>query len=158
MPDSTFFQKGLSDLEFVRKKIKDGDWWEVTGAIDAVTNKITFVPASGKTAFLFMAKITPHVISPTFSGSVGGEVKESVVADLKIDGVVKDRAQYGITFRSGISSSTASGVGGGGMLGDGKFNALGLSLVGNAIKEIAIENAADAGSPQATMSGWIEDT
>ena len=74
----------ISDLQFIRDKVKDGDWWEVTGAIDTLAAEIAFVPASGKTAFLYSAKI---VISdnPTAVGrgnpAGADQIKDQVVAD-----------------------------------------------------------------------------
>jgi len=154
-----------SDLEFIRDKIKDGDWFEVTGPIDALTNKITFIPASGKTAYLYAAKIviTGHATPAARDGIVGDTItKDAIEADLIIDAVVKDTTNIGTATRSRVASNFASAekVAGNnyGNIGDGRFDALGKSLVGDGVKEIAIENVLDDGSAKATMSGWIEDT
>ena len=141
----------LSDLEFIRDRIKAGDWWEVSGNIDAVGNKIAFIPASGKTAFMYKGKITMRINLVVPSSSA----RDEIIADLKINGVTKDKAAIGQQI---VGQGANNKVGGAGSTIAGRFNALGLSLVGDGVKEIAIENTEDAGSAFATMSGWIEDT
>ena len=138
-------------LQFVQDRVKAGEWFEVSGAIDAVGNKITYVPASGKTAILYEAKITMRINMVVPSSSA----RDEVIADLKIDGVTKDKAAIGEQI---VGQGANNKKGGLGSTGAGRFNALGLSLVGNGVKEIAIENTEDAGSAFATMSGWLFTT
>ena len=147
-----------SELEFIRDKILAGDWFEVSGDINAVNDTIEFIPPSGKTAFLFKAKIviTTHT---NYSNAAGALINDRVRADLLINAVVKDKTNIGMT---GITTSSGGGLPSGGLgsgsIGDGKFNALGLSLVGDGALKIEIKNSLDNGSAFATMSGWLEDT
>lgn len=155
------FQVGVDvgDLEFIQTKVLAGDYFQVTGAINAINDTIEFVPASGKTAFLIEAKIviTGHA---TLNLSANSNVKAMVQASLKIDTVTKDTTNIGIQA-DGSALTSAGGTPGGaanGTVGDGRFNVLGLSLVGNSSKKIEIENTLDNGSAIATMSGYLIDT
>jgi len=160
--DSCSYGLTSTDLAFIQKKVEDSEWWEVDGAINAVTNTIEFIPASGKTAFIFRAKIqiTGHTQAALrTSGSGSTVVLNAVEASLKVDGVEKDRTNMGMISRSDIAAglnNTESVQYGN--LGDGKFNAVGLFLVGDGVKKITIENVTDNGSAHATMSGWLSDT
>ena len=153
----------LGDLQFVQDRIKAGEWFQVSGPINAVNDTIEFIPASGKTAVLFEAKI---VISdnPTAAGVTSGgiTVKDQVIADLIIDTVVKEKASIGVSAKAAaVGGTNLEGRGSGsgfGMQGDGKFYALGISLVGNGVKKIEIKNVLDDGSAFATMSGWLFTT
>jgi len=142
-------------LQFVQDRVKASptEWFQVSGDINAVNDTIEFIPASGKTAILYEAKI----VMSTNPGAASGNttIKDQVVADLKIDGVVKDKASIGIAAKSSTTGNSGSGFGD---KGAGRFNALGLSLVGDAVKKITIENVLDNGSAFATMSGWLFTT
>ena len=63
-----------------------------------------------------------------------------------------------MSAKAAAGNQTAASGSGFGITGDGKFTVLGLSLVGDGIKDITIENVLDDGVAFATMSGWIEDT
>ena len=87
-------------------------------------------------------------------------ISDRVKAALKIDGTIKDTTNIGIVMATDTLSSTAntsSGLGNG-TIGDGRFNVLGISLVGDGAKKIEIENTLDGGSAFATMSGYVIDT
>lgn len=153
---------GQSDLQFIQKQIDDGNWLESTGAINAITNKITIIPATGKTAYMHEAKIqiTGHTQAALRLSTGTDLALNAVEAVLKVDTVEKDRTSQGMISKSVVQA----GLGSGGQsvqygnIGDGKFNVKGLSLVGNGTKELAIENLVDNGSAVATMSAWIKDT
>ena len=162
MPDYNTLNLKLGDIEFIRQKELDGDWITVTGAIDAITNEIAYTPASGKTFFLFSAKIinTGHSNPPSMASTTGNAITNNrVQAVLKVDTVVKDTANVGFVYNA-TSSTTSNGRGAGTGSGEYKcdFDVIGLSLVGNAVKKVTVENTLDNGSAIATMIGWIEDT
>lgn len=158
------FQVGeisLSDLQFIQDRIDAGEWLESHGAINSIGNKITIIPASGKTLYMFRAKIiiTGHVTPANSTENGSTTTKNEVEAEFKVNGIQKD------TANTGFSSKTDGGAAAGratsnayGQTGDGKFDVLGLSLIGDGIKEVAIENTVDDGNADATMSGWIKTT
>ncbi len=147
----------LGDLQFVQDRIKAGEWWEVEGDIDTVGDAIEFIPPSGKTAVIFEAKI---VISDHKLVAVTGTTSDLVRADLLINTVKKDQTNIGVSSKSLSNPTGGGGAGAGfGHVGDGKFNALGKSLVGDAAKKIEIKNTLDTGgSAHASMSGWLFTT
>ena len=151
----------LGDLQFVQDRIKAVEWFQVSGAIDAINDTIEYVPANGKTAVLFEAKIVLSTNSQVFSQANTGTFtrNDQIVANLKVDGVVKDKTGIGTSSSTSMSASAGRGNGAGfGNKGDGKFHALGISLAGNGTKKIEIENVLDDGSAFATMSGWLFTT
>ena len=154
----------LGDLQFVQDRIQAGEWFEVSGSIDAVGDTIEFVPDSGKTAVLFEAKVVIDVNTAASSATgAAQERREQVVAQIKINGVPKDTTQIGHATKAvGIGGTNQEGRGSGsgfGHAGDGHFNALGISLAGDGAKKITIENIIDnATSVYATMSGWLFTT
>lgn len=137
------------DLAFLTEKVLSNNYFQVSGDIDAVNDTIEYVVPNGKTAFMIEAKIIPNSTS----------ANNRITAGLNIDGVKKDEAQI---FRSQATAVVgAAGTGGWGYgLAETteKFNVLGLSLVGDGIKKIEIENIIDAGGAFATMSGYLIDT
>lgn len=146
----------MGDLEYIESKVIAGDYFQVSGDILAVNDTIEHIVPNGKTAFLIEAKI----VITNHPGL--GTVKDAVAAELKIDGTVVDTTNIGIiadsrvvTSASDMMGGTGSGVGN---LGDGKFNVLGITLVGNGVKTIEIENVLDDGTAFATMSGYYVDT
>ena len=146
----------MGDLEFIQGKVLASDYFQVTGAINAITDTIEYVPATGKTAFLIEAKI----VITTHGGSTITANEYSpfqVKADLKIDSTTVDTTNIGgATMGGPLTSASGSPSGAGfGAIGDGRFNVLGLSLVGNSSKKIEIENTLDNGSATATMSGYL---
>lgn len=150
----------MGDIEFIRQKTLDSNWITVTGAIDAVTNEITYTPASGKTFFLYEAKITMNknnIAVGSFNATQ--TITDQTTAELKIDNVTVDTGHIGLSEK--VSSSAPSNAGGGGGFGlnsESRFLCQGQYLVGDAAKNISIENVDDDGSCTATMTGWIEDT
>ncbi len=136
----------MGDLEFIQDKVTAGDYFQVSGDIDALNDTIEFIVPNLKTAFLIEAKIVP----------TGHATNNKVEAELKIDAVTKDTVNYILAQANegGASPDWAWGNG----LYSGQFNVLGLSLVGDGIKVIEIENTLDAGSAFATMSGYVIDT
>ena len=150
MPD--IGDKEHTDLEFIQKRVDEGNWFNVTGAIDAITNTIEYVPATGKRAMMFSAFISiPDTNAP-------GSFNACFNADFKIDAVVKDKATIGQRGQIGGSVNADNANTSGSGYGDnGKFNVLGLSLDGNAVKKIEIVNTLDlqAGATWAYMSGWL---
>lgn len=149
----------LGDLQFVQDRIKAGEWFQVSGAINALNDTIEFIPVSGKTAVLFEAKIVTITDFPS-TGAGTLDSKVVVEAQLKINTIVKDKTRVGTKMHT-VSPTTinneaaSAGVG---TFGDGKFNALGISLEGDGVKKIEIENIVDNGSAFATMSGWLFTT
>jgi len=152
----------VGDLEFIEGKVVAGDYFQVSGDINAMSDTIEFIVPNGKTAFLVEAKIvmTGIVTLPTSTGNNQTvDVKNEVQAELKVDTVTKDTAHVGINARSRVSGGVANSSSHTyGNTGDGRFNVLGLSLVGDGIKKIEIENTVDAGTAFATMSGYLIDT
>lgn len=145
----------LSEIEFIRDQIKLGNWLEANGSINTLGNTVFLIPAAGKTIFLYEAKIVMST-NPVPSKSINVLVEDQVVADLTVDGVVKDKATVGVVSQSGqFIDYGASDFGG---KGDGRFNVKGLSLIGDGVKQIRIVNVLDDGNAFATMSGFIEDT
>ena len=152
----------MGDLEFIQQKVVDGDYFQVSGDIDAVNDTIEYVPASGKTAFLIEAKITMKT-NPSLSmpgSTASATANDQVVAELKIDSTTKSKAKIGSfgTARNVASGTSIGGGAGVSIFGESKFNVLGISLVGDAAKKIEIENIADGGGAFATMSGYVIDT
>lgn len=149
----------VGDLEFIEGKVLAGDYFQVSGDIDVVTNTIEFVPAVGKTAFLIEAKITmktnPSISQP--GGTATTNTNDQVVAELKIDGTRKSKAKIGGQASSrNLGGGTSSGTGSGmSLFAESRFNVLGLSLVGDGIKKITIENVLDGGSAFAEFSGYV---
>ncbi len=160
-----FYQEDIAgedvgDLEFIQEKVDAGNYFQVSGDINALSDTISFIPASGKTAYMIEAKITisdnPSAIST--STSTGVSTKDMIAAALKIGGTTKDETTIGVAANAGISSSNQRGGGTGsgfGNIGDGRFNVLGLSLVGTGSATIVIENILDNGTAFATFSGYL---
>ncbi len=135
----------MGDIEYIEGKVIAGDYFQVSGDIDAINDTIEFVPATGKTAFLIRAKIIPN--------NTG--LNNRITAALKIDTVTKDEAEI---FRSQFRQAGGTNLGGSGYgmaENAGKFDVLGISLVGDSAKKIEIENIADGGGAFATMSGYV---
>ena len=152
----------MGDLEFIEGKVLASNYFQVSGDIDALNDTIEFIVPNLKTAFLIEAKIviTGHTAPAIFPGTGPSNTvtRDAVEADLKIDTVVKDTTNIGVLAQSSFRSSGTGAIGGYGNIGDGKFNVLGLSLVGDGAKVIEIENTLDDGSAFATMSGYLIDT
>ncbi len=138
----------LSDLQFIQDRVDAGEWLEAHGAINAVTNDITIIPASGKTLYMYKAKIVP-----TTNG-----LDNSINAEFKVNGTTKDSAAYILSQSIQLGGTNQGGSGYGMGFNGGKFDVQGLSLVGDGIKEVTVENVLDDGTADATMSGWIKDT
>jgi len=152
----------LGDLEFIQTKVLSADYFQESGDINAFTNTIEFIVPNLKTAFMIEAKII-NPTHPTPAGTPSISVTQQVsmvTADFKIDGVTKDKAVTGERTSAGNQNNQhGGGTGNGyGMLSDGRFNVHGLSLVGDGIKKIEIENTLDNGVAFATMSGYLIDT
>ena len=155
----------MGDLEFIQGKVIAGDYFQVSGDINAIGNTIEFIVPNGKTAFMISAKIinTTHPsLAVTGTSNATTQQKNVVQAQLKIDGVTKDTTNIGTQSMSdtetGVNNSIIRIASANGSSSDGKFNVLGLSLVGDGIKVIEIENTLDDGSAFATMSGYVIDT
>lgn len=149
----------MGDLEYIESKVVSSEYFQVSGDIDAINDTIEYIVPNGKTAFLIEAKImNPTHPSPASVPSITTTQQKSLVtADLKIDSVIKDKAVIGEATMAGNQNNQHGGGAGSGYgnLGDGRFNVLGLSLVGNGTKVIEIENILDDGSAFATMSGYL---
>jgi len=150
----------LGDFEFIQNKVLDGDYFQISGDINLLNDTIEFIVPDLRTAFLIEAKIIisdhPNAASRTGAGTTNQ--KDIVTAALKIDSVIRDKTTIGESTAAGISGTNQDGGGAGsgyGNLGDGRFDVLGLSLVGDAIKKIEIENILDDGLAFATMSGYL---
>ena len=146
--------------EFIERKIQDNDWFQVSGDINALNDTIEFVPANGKTEFLFEAKITitGHP-NPAEQGGTDVFVtqRNAVQAQLRLDTAVKDTANVG-EVTAAESNSARWGYGNGYSINSDPFKVLGLSLVDDGAKKIEIVNTLDDGTDFATMSGWLSDT
>lgn len=151
----------MGDLEYIQDKVLAGDYFQVSGDINNLNDTIEQIVPNGKTAFLIEAKIIIPTHS-TLAGGISGVNRDQVAASLNIDGVVKDKTNVGVTSNSALgtggSDMIMGGGSGAGTVGDGKFNVLGISLVGDGIKVIEIENILDNGTAFATMSGYYVDT
>ena len=150
----------MSDTEFMAIKAFGGKFVSVTGTINAVTNTIEYVPASGKTFYFHSAKITMNTNpSGTLNTSGATTINDQTTAELKIDGTTKDTAKIGGIIQTDISQPLDAGGGGGiGFQAVAHFDCKGMSLEGNGSKKVEIENVDDDGSCTATLTGWIEDT
>lgn len=153
---------GMSSEQFYQDKIIAGDSFDVSGNINNLNDVISFVVPDGKTAFLIEAKITmntnPVILMP--AASVNNNTNDQVVAELKIDGIAKSKAKIGAqagarSLSSGSSTSQGSGIA---PHGESPFNVKMLSLVGDGVKLITIENVLDNGNAFAEMSGYLIDT
>jgi len=149
----------MGDLEFIQIKVLSSDYFQVSGDIDGMNDTIEFIAPNGKTAFLIEAKIVNKNSSIPVNAPSSGVTSliDSVRAALKINTVIKDTTRIGFAS-SGVGTGTTSQSPAQsvyGNLGDGRFNVLGLSLVGDGIKKIEIENIVNDGSVFATMSGYL---
>ncbi len=142
----------MGDLEYIQGKVLSGDYFQVSGDIDDINDTIEFVVPNSKTAFLIEAKIIPNNAS----------ANNRITGALKIATVIKDEA---VIFRAQNQQTGSTNLGGSGYgmaENNGRFNVLGLSLVGNGVDEptnkITIENIVDNGGAFATMSGYTIDT
>lgn len=138
----------VGDLEFIQVKVLASNYFQVSGDIDAINDTIEFIVPNSKTAFMIEAKITPN--------NTG--INNKVGAELKIDGTKKDETSIFRAQNQQMGGTNQGGSGYGMAESGGKFNVLGLSLVGNGTKKIEIENTSDAGGAFATMSGYLIDT
>ena len=147
----------MGDLEFIQGKVIAGDYFQVSGDINAIGNTIEFIVPNGKTAFLIEAKITMTTNPDASSNGVGGTTttKDQIVAALKIDSAIKSKAKIGIATKAEGFSQDGGNGSGFGVNSESKFNVLGLSLVGDGAKKIEIENVLDSGSAFAEMSGYL---
>lgn len=155
----------MGDLEYIQGKVTAGDYFQVSGDINAINDTIEFIVPSAKTAFLIEAKIvnTTHPsLAVTGTSNSTTQQKNVVQAQLKIDSVVKDTTNIGTQSMSdtetGVNNSIIRIASANGSSSDGRFNVLGVSLVGDGVKVIEIENILDDGSAFATMSGYVIDT
>jgi len=146
----------VGDLEYIQGFVTSGNYFQISGDIDAIGNTISFIVPSGKTAFLIEAKI---IITGHTSGTT---TKDMVEAELIIAGTTVDTTNIGTATNSAIVTSATDMMGGTGSgignIGDGRFNVLGISLVGNNSDTIEIENTLDDGTAFATFSGYLIDT
>jgi len=147
----------VGDLEYIEGKVLAGNYFQESGDINASGNTIEFVVPTGKTAFLIEAgfKLTSDnpIPVPTNTSLV---THNRITSVLKINSVIKDKLRIGdLAAAIGNVSGAATGRSGGGGQYTSKFQVLGLSLVGDGIKKIEIENVADSGSGFATMSGYL---
>ena len=150
LPTILFQVRGddVGDLEYIQGFVVSGNYFQVSGDINALNDTIEFIVPNGKTAFMIEAKIIPN--------NTG--LNNRITAALKIETVTKDEAAI---FRAQAQQAGSTNFGGSGYglaENTGKFNVLGLSLVGDAAKKIEIENIADNGGAFATMSGYLIDT
>jgi len=147
----------MGDLEFIEGKVIAGNYFQVSGDIDALNDTIEFIVPNGKTAFLIEASLRITSDNPqTNSPSSTIKTTNKVTASLKIDTTTKDMLRLGNQSVSGRGSTAA--ITGGGGIGSGdndSFRVKGLSLVGDGIKKIEIENILDSGSAFAVMSGYL---
>ena len=130
-------KSSMGDLEFIQKRVLDGDYFQESDEINNINDTIEFVVPDGKTAFLIEAKI----VLDSATGIV------STIGGIFINSVRRDVADVSTITNIGIS--------------EGTFKVLGLSLVGNGIRKIEVKNIGTAGSSMgtvATMSGYLINT
>jgi len=147
------------DIPFIQGKVLASNYFQVSGDINALNDTIEFIVPDLKTAFLLEAKITMNA-NPSSTPADGGATQtiiDQIVADLKIDTAIKSKAKIGMHEGSIIPGGEGAGVGMG-VASESKFNVLGLSLQGDGVKKIEIENVLDNGSAFAEMSGYLIDT
>jgi len=165
LPTILFQVRGddVGDLEYIQGFVTSGNYRQISGDINTLNDTIEFIVPNGKTAFMIEAKITFNTITNAVSaqGTVTNASNNQVIADLIIDTVPKSKTMIGVSSAAG-SNGTGGGQGGAGsgfgVNPNGKFNVLGLSLVGDGVKKIEIENVLDAGSAFAEMSLYLIDT
>lgn len=153
-------EEELGDLEFIQGKVVAGDYFQVSGAINALNDTIEFIVPNAKTAFLIEAKITITGHANSAQASSPGTYitqKNAVQAELRLGGIPKDTANVG-EITAAESNSSRWGYGNGYSLKSDPFNVLGLSLVGDGLEKIEIVNTLDDGDAIATMSGYLIDT
>jgi len=143
----------MGDLEFIEGKVLTGDYFQVSGDIDTVGTTIDFTPGSGKTAFLIEANIVANQITTV---NAAATAQNLVIAELIIDTIVRTKTKIGLAYKqNSIGGTFGFGGAGYGTQDVGKFNVLGLSLVGDGNKKIEIKNAVSDGKAFATMSGYV---
>lgn len=154
--------KDMGDLEFIQEKVLSGDYFQVSGDINTLGSSIESNPIPvGKTAFLIEAKIviTGHELPASVSilGTGSSTVRNMVEASLKLDDITKDETNLGFSSFSAsrAASNTYASANAYGTLGDGRFDVLGLSLVGDGVKKISIENILDNGNAFASFSYYL---
>ena len=150
----------MGDLEYIEGKVLSGDYFQVSGDINAINDTIEFIVPNLKTAFLIEASVRilsePSALHPVNTYSVA---TNKITASLKIDTVEKDRIRPGDQHRNyNGAGSAVTTTGGNGGPNSENFKVVGLSLIGDGIKVIEIENIADSGSGFAVMSGYTIDT
>jgi len=160
----------VGDLEYIQGFVVSGNYFQVSGDIDNLTDTIEFIVPNGKRALMIEAKIviTTHTTPPAMQNSTvqNTVVRDIVTADFQFitpgpTKTVKDTTNVGTTANVTNNGNVAPQVGGTGTgnVGDGRFNVLGLSLVGDGVDtKIQIENTLDDGTAFATMSGYLIDT
>jgi len=152
----------MGDLEFIEGKVLTGDYFQVSGDIDNINDKIEFIVPNIRTAFLIEAKIT-MTTNPEASSITEGttSTNDQIVASLQknINTVVTEfsKAKIGVASRASGSQAGRAGSGSGfGTNADSRFNVLGFSLIGDGIlNKIEIENVLNNGSAFAEMSGYL---
>lgn len=149
----------MGDLEYVEGKVVSGDYWDISGDINAVTDTIEFVPANGKTALMIEAHVsmTSDNNLTTILNSDATTVNK-ITANFQIDGVEKDRLRIGNKVKTGDENGVLFGSAVDNFVSKEQFSVLGKSLIGDGIKKIEIENILDSGSAFAAMSGYVRDT
>lgn len=151
----------MGDIEYIESKVLAGVYFQVSGDINVLNDIIEFEPGSGQTAFLIEAKITMSTNPLAVGGGPAtSSINEQITAELKIDGTTKSKAHIGGSAFGKGNPTNNSGASGSGMgfSSDGKFNVLGLSLVGDGAKKITIQNVLANGSGFAEMSGYTITT
>lgn len=145
----------MGDLEFIQEKVDEGNFFQVSGDINTLNDVISYTPAVGKTAYMIEAKITFNTITSASSAANSSSSNvNQVIAELKINSITKSKTIIGVA--SAATGISASGSGSGfGINPNGYLNVKGLSLVGDGIASIEIENVLDSGSAFAEFSGYL---
>lgn len=138
------FQVGVDedvgDAEFLRDKEVAGDLINVFGTSLGTGDAVAFVPASGKTFFIYASSVN-------FT-SIAASQHENIV-ELQNDGTIRDAVNLFIDDSPGLLSNTKP-----------SFIILSDSLVGDGIKAYSIDVISNPNSDliKGTIEGWIENT
>jgi hypothetical protein len=141
MPDFSQLNIALPDIEFLRKKSLLGDLIIVNGTRTGTIGEIcSYTPATGKTFFLYAAKITRNAL--------GGASINTARAQLKNDITIVDYFETIDVATGGAWLSESSIIKGDKLVGNGAKKYL-LDLTVLSTVTVVVKG---------TIIGWIENT
>ncbi len=137
------FQVGVDedvgDAEFLRDKEVAGDLITVSGSSTGTGDAVAFIPATGKTFFIYASAVDFTSINLVFH--------ENIV-ELQNNGAIRDTASISVDNDGTITPTKVH------------FIILSDSLVGDAVKSYSIDIITSSQSDliKGTIEGWIENT